>query len=265
MTAMTGLVEFHEAAWVHRWQGKYYLSHSDNNPVSRGGNRMRYAMSDSPLGPWKDMGVYIYPTGMDTDHGSIVRFKDQWWAFYHTSNVSGDGTLRSVCVDPLVVRPDGTLEVVRNWGTPAGGKAPVLEADGPLRIEAERFNDGGYHYGYFKRSSREDTPSVGSDATRGWVESLATGDWVRYSFEAAAAGKYTVECSVRTAGSSDARVMLSVNGTHPESDGITVGGAGQWRTVTMSGLDVAAGENYLELRVLGGGQVGADYFTIKTQ
>ncbi len=264
MTAMTGLNDFHEAAWVHKYNGKYYLSHSDNNPTDRGGNRMKYAVSDSPLGPWKDMGVYIYPTGMETNHGSIVRFKGKWWAFYHTSNWSGHGTLRSVCVDPVTMRADGSLEVVRNWGTPhGGGTAPALEAARQLKLEAEKFNDG-WHSGYFKRPSRDATVSVASQGGRSYAGDLGTGEWVRYTFEAAEAGKYTVECDLSPL-SSGSRVLVSVNGVHPASGGIAVPGAtGAWATLTVRDLEVAAGENYLELRVVSG-SLNADYFTIKKQ
>lgn len=113
MVEMTGLSDFHEAAWVHKYDGKYYLSHSDNNPTSKGGNRLRYAVSTSPLGPWHDLGIYMEPTGIETNHGSIVLFKGQWYAFYHSGDYSGNGTLRSVCVDELTINPDGTLETVR--------------------------------------------------------------------------------------------------------------------------------------------------------
>ena len=53
---MTGLSDFHEATWIHKYNGKYYLSYADNNP---GANRLRYATSDSPLGPWKYEGIYL--------------------------------------------------------------------------------------------------------------------------------------------------------------------------------------------------------------
>ena len=63
MQSMEGLVDFHEATWVHKYNGKYYLSYSDNhNPGQEGVegyNRMRYAVSDHPLGPWKYMGIYM--------------------------------------------------------------------------------------------------------------------------------------------------------------------------------------------------------------
>ena len=110
MTSMTGMSDFHEGAWVHKRNGIYYLSYADNNP---GANRLRYATSSSPLGPWKHEGIYLQPTTCDTSHGSIVEYKGQWYAFYHTSDASGQGNLRSVCVDKLYYNSDGTIQEVK--------------------------------------------------------------------------------------------------------------------------------------------------------
>ncbi len=110
---MEGLVDFHEATWVHKKDGVYYLSYSDNHP---GSNRMNYATSDSPLGPWTYRGIYMEPTGCDTNHGSIVEYKGQWYAFYHNSALSGQGNLRSICVDKLYYNPDGTIQMVKQTG-----------------------------------------------------------------------------------------------------------------------------------------------------
>ncbi len=110
MKPMSGLEDFHEAIWVHKREGVYYLSYADNNP---GANRLRYATSDSPLGPWQYRGIYLEPTTCDTSHGSVVQYKGEWYAFYHSSDVSGQGNLRSVCVDRLFYNADGTIQVVR--------------------------------------------------------------------------------------------------------------------------------------------------------
>lgn len=110
MTSMTGMSDFHEGAWVHKRNGIYYLSYADNNP---GANRLRYATSSSPLGPWKYEGIYLQPTTCDTSHGSIVEYKGQWYAFYHTSDASGQGNLRSVCVDKLYYNSDETIQEVK--------------------------------------------------------------------------------------------------------------------------------------------------------
>lgn len=231
---MEGLHDFHEAAWLHKVNGKYFLSHSDNNSPSKGGNRMRYAVSDSPFGPWEDQGAYMYPQGVETNHGSIVKFKGKWYAFYHTANYSGHGTLRSVCVDPIDVEADGTLGVVRNWGTAKGGKSPELTADG-LTINASDYNDGGYHYGWFTKDKSDPSGTV------------QTGEWVRYSFKSSSAKKAKVVCSMP--GSAGAKVIVAVNGEYPESNGITVPSSGK---VTVEGMSVPEGECYVELRVLSG-------------
>ena len=119
MRTMEGLVDFHEATWIHKYNGKYYLSYSDNHEPGQEGvagwNRMHYAISDHPLGPWKHIGIYMQPTRPETgvtNHGSIVQYKGQWFAFYHNSALSGDPWLRSVCVDRLYHNADGTIRMV---------------------------------------------------------------------------------------------------------------------------------------------------------
>lgn len=118
MQPMEGLEDFHEATWVHKYNGKYYLSYSDNhdenwNDGVKEDNRMRYAVSDRhwDLGSRK---VFIWnPTDSYTNHGSIVEFKGQWYSFYHNSALSGHDWLRSICVDKLYYNPDGTIQIVK--------------------------------------------------------------------------------------------------------------------------------------------------------
>ncbi len=110
---MEGLTDFHEGTWVHRRGDTYYLSYADNHAENgRGANRMHYATSKSPLGPWKYRGIFLLPTGCDTTHGSIVEYKGQWYIFYHNQAISGRGNLRTVCVDKLYYNADGTIRLV---------------------------------------------------------------------------------------------------------------------------------------------------------
>ena len=113
MRTMEGLSDFHEATWIHKYNGKYYLSYSDNHDDGEKHNRMCYAISDSPLGPWEYKGIYMEPTDSYTNHGSIVEFKGQWYSFYHNSALSGHDWLRSICVDKLYYNPDGTIKMVK--------------------------------------------------------------------------------------------------------------------------------------------------------
>lgn len=111
---MEGLQDFHEAAWVHKRNGVYYLSYADNHTENgEGANRMLYATSDAPLGPWTYRGVVLEPTGCDTNHGSIVEYKGEWFLFYHDCRLSRQGNLRSINVDRLYYNADGTIQPVK--------------------------------------------------------------------------------------------------------------------------------------------------------
>ena len=113
LKTMEGLKDFHEATWVFKRKGTYYLTYADNNRVNgKGANRLNYATSSSPLGPWTYGGVYLDQTGCDTSHGSVVEYKGEWYAFYHNSSISGQGNLRSICVDKLQFGPDGSIKMV---------------------------------------------------------------------------------------------------------------------------------------------------------
>jgi len=112
MQTMSGLQDFHEATWVHKYNGTYYLSYADNYSGTNKGNQMRYATSKSPLGPWLARGVYIESTISSTDHGSIVQYKGRWYAFYHNSSVSNYDWLRSICVDTLGYTSSGLIKTV---------------------------------------------------------------------------------------------------------------------------------------------------------
>ena len=99
---------FFEAAWVHRFNGKYYLSYSTGDT-----HFIVYATGDSPYGPFTYRGKILEPVLGWTNHHSIVEFQGTWYLFYHDSQLSGGQThLRNIKVTTLTHRPDGTIETV---------------------------------------------------------------------------------------------------------------------------------------------------------
>ncbi|MDF2537609.1 MAG: hypothetical protein K0S76_630 [Herbinix sp.] len=137
---MVGLEDFHEATWVFKRNGIYYLTYADNKG---GANQMRYAISDNPLGPWTYKGIFLEPTGCDTTHGSVVEYKDQWYLFYHNQALSGQGNLRTVCIDHLYFNEDGTIKMVEQTrkGVEAVGNPPAPKK--VMKYEAEECVLGG--------------------------------------------------------------------------------------------------------------------------
>lgn len=102
--------DFHEGAWVFKRGDIYYLMYADN---SSGGNCMRYCTSDSVDGPWKEGGIFLTQVkDCDTTHGSICEYKGNWYLFYHNAALSGNGTLRSVCIDKVEFEADGSIKTV---------------------------------------------------------------------------------------------------------------------------------------------------------
>lgn len=96
---------FFEAAWMHKYNGKYYLSYSTGNT-----HLLVYATGDNPYGPFTYQGVILTPVLGWTTHHSIVEYKGKWWLFYHDCSLSGGKTpLRSVKVAELKYRPDGSI------------------------------------------------------------------------------------------------------------------------------------------------------------
>ncbi|PWJ37991.1 family 43 glycosylhydrolase [Sediminitomix flava] len=143
-----GANNFMEAAWMHKRNGKYYYNYhtryngkvapSNPNDSERKKSHLDYSMGDSPKGPLKHMGVINYELGYNTiggpkmpnqeyvpwrltqsNHGAVVEYHGQEYFFYHTSALSswrhdkfkerGVWTQRSVCVDSLNYRADGSV------------------------------------------------------------------------------------------------------------------------------------------------------------
>ncbi len=99
---------FFEASWMHKHNGRYYLSYSTGDS-----HFLCYAIGDNPYGPFTYKGVILTPVVGWTTHHCIVEFKGRWFLFYHDSVPSGGRTwLRSLKVRELNYTPDGLIETM---------------------------------------------------------------------------------------------------------------------------------------------------------
>jgi len=101
-----------EGPFLFERNGIYYLTypHVENNI-----ERLEYAIGNSPMGPFKMAGVIMdeSPTGCWTNHQSVVNFKNQWYLFYHSNDLSPKfDKNRSVRIDSLFFNTDGTIRKV---------------------------------------------------------------------------------------------------------------------------------------------------------
>lgn len=99
---------FFEAAWVHKYKGKYYFSYSTGDT-----HFICYATGDNPYGPFTYQGVVLNPVVGWTNHHSITEINGRWFLFYHDSSLSKGVThLRSVKVTELKYNADGTIQAI---------------------------------------------------------------------------------------------------------------------------------------------------------
>ncbi|MCD9014837.1 family 43 glycosylhydrolase [Parachryseolinea silvisoli] len=271
MQPMQGLEDFHEATWVHKRNGVYYLSYADNNDDGTRHNRMRYATSNSPLGPWTYRGVYIDPTDSYTNHGSIVEYKGQWYAFYHNSALSGNDWLRSICVDKLFYNADGTIQKViqtKGHGTPYHGTPWPI----PGKIEAEDFDNGGPAVAYsdsdtannggqYRLDEFVDIENCGEGGYNvGW---LGGSEWLEYTVNVAEAGTYTVELRVASQNATGSSIRVEFDG-EDKTGKITVPNTSNWQQYATVSKDVVltAGKHIMRV-LMGDGAFNFNYTNIK--
>lgn len=90
--------------------GIYYLTYPH---VQNKIERLEYAMSTNPMGPYKQAGVILdeADSGCWTVHQSIVEYKGQWYLFYHDKDLSPNfDKNRSIRAEYLSFNDDGTIK-----------------------------------------------------------------------------------------------------------------------------------------------------------
>ncbi len=98
---------FFEAAWMHKYKGKYYFSYSTGDT-----HFINYAIGDNPYGPFTFQGVVLNPVEGWTNHHSIVELNGKWYLFYHDVQLSGKTHLRNVKVTELKYNDDGSIQTI---------------------------------------------------------------------------------------------------------------------------------------------------------
>ncbi len=108
LTAGDNARRFFEAAWLHKFKGKYYFSYSTGDT-----HNIVYAVGDSPYGPFTYKGKVLEPVLGWTNHHSIVEHNGKWFLFYHDAQVSkGQTHLRNIKVTELRHNADGTIQTI---------------------------------------------------------------------------------------------------------------------------------------------------------
>jgi hypothetical protein len=100
-----------EGPYLFERNGIYYLTYPH---VADKTEQLEYAISDNPLGHFKVTGVIMDESPHCwTNHQSIIQYKNQWYLFYHSNDLSPNfDKARSVRADSLFFNEDGTIKKV---------------------------------------------------------------------------------------------------------------------------------------------------------
>ena len=157
-----------EGPFLFEKEGTYYLTYPH---VANKTERLEYATSNDPLGPFDHKGVIMdeTPTGVWTNHHSIVNYKNQWYLFYHHADFSPDfDKLRSIRADSLFFEEDGSIRKVQ----PTYRGVGVVKAS--EKIQVDRFSD--------KSESASVAFNKPEKPFDGWHVILkGAGSWVRFN------------------------------------------------------------------------------------
>ena len=148
--------------------------------------------------------------------------------------------------------------------SPYGGTPAAI----PGTIQAENFDEGGEAVAYHDGSSGNDGGAYRgtdvdiestSDAGGGWnVGWMSAGEWLQYTVSVTAAGTYTLDARVASEGSGGT-FHVEVNGID-KTGPLTIpdtGGWQSWRTLTRTGVTLAAGPQALRVVLDANGGNGA--------
>jgi hypothetical protein len=126
---------YQEGPWFYKRNSLYYMVYAaDGIP-----EKISYATSSDPLGPWTFRGEIMAPqTGSGasfTNHPGVIDYQGKSYFFYHNAALPGGGGFkRSVCVEEFSYGADGAIPAIKMT---AEGPAAIAALNPFQQVEAE--------------------------------------------------------------------------------------------------------------------------------
>jgi Glycosyl hydrolases family 43/Carbohydrate binding module (family 6) len=238
-----------EGPFVFERNGTYYLTYPH---VANKIERLEYATSTSPLGPFQWAGVILdeSESGCWTVHHSIVDFKGQWYLFYHDRDLSPSfDKHRSIRADKLFFNADGTIQKV----------IPTLRGVGHVDAKSEIQIDR-----YSAKSAAGIAISFLDDANphAGWKTTFSAPDsWVRFNeVDFGRGGRKAIEVRAKAAGKSALEIRLD-KPDGPVLGLVKIGQGTEWGVANGAAKKIPAGVH--DLFVTGVQPVDVDWISFR--
>jgi hypothetical protein len=240
-----------EGPFAFERNGTYYLTYPH---VENRIERLEYATSNSPLGPFRQAGVILdeSASGCWTVHHSILDYQGESYLFYHDRDLSPSfDKNRSIRADRLHFNSDGTIRKV----------IPTLRGVGLVQAKSQIQIDR-----YSATSGRDVAVSFLDEANThaGWKTSFSGAkSWVRFDdVDFGRGGRRSIEARAKSAGGAVLEIRLDRQ-DGPVLGRVAVGATDKWATAKVAVKDVPAGVHALIVTQAAGAAVDVDWVSFR--
>jgi hypothetical protein len=240
-----------EGPFAFEKNGTYYLTYPH---VENKIERLEYATSKSPMGPFKQAGVILdeSESGCWTVHHSLIEWKGQWYLFYHDRDLSPTfDKNRSARADKLFFNADGSIRKV----TPTLRGVGLVQAGSQIQIDR-----------YSATSGKDAAVSYLDTANplAGWKTAFnAPKSWVRFNevdFDSGRQKSVEVRAKAVTGGALEVRVDR-LDG--PVLARIALSAGADWQNATVDAKRIPSGVHDLIVTQPDAGTVEVDWISFR--
>ena len=240
-----------EGPFAFERNGIYYLTYPH---VANKIERLEYATSTSPMGPFKWGGVILdeSASGCWTVHHSIVDWKGQWYLFYHDRDLSPSfDKNRSIRADKLFFNADGAIQKV----IPTLRGVGLVDAGSEIQIDR------------YSATSPEGVAVSFLDDTNpfsGWKTTFSGASaWVRFNeVDFGGGGQKKIELRARSAGGGALEIHLD-KPDGPLLGRVKVGKGTEWETARAGAKKIPAGVHDLVVTQGAAGPLEVDWISFR--
>ena len=240
-----------EGPFTFERNGIYYLTYPH---VENKIERLEYATSNSPMGPFKQAGVILdeSESGCWTVHHSILDWQGQTYLFYHDKDLSpGFDKNRAIRADKLFFNPDGSIQKVK----------PTLRGVGLVKAKSEIQIDR------FSAKSPEGVAITFLDDTNphaGWKTTFGNAtSWVRLNEVDFGQG---AQKSIQVRAKSGAGSLLEIRLDGPDGPllgTVKVGKTADWQLSSAVAKNMPKGVHDIVVTQTGGKAVEVDWLSFQ--
>ena len=218
-----------EGPFLFERNGIYYFTFPH---VIKKTEALVYATGDNPLGPFQYKGIIMdeHPSGCWTNHHSILKYKGQWYLFYHHNDLSPSfDKNRSICADSLFFNEDGTVQKV----VPTLRGVGVTKAD--EKIQIDRYSDISE-----KGASIEFMDET--DLFAGWKTVLSKKEaWIKYySVDFGDGNQHSIKIKTKSKNGSVLEIHIGKPGGFIQID-VDVPKSEEWKVISADVQNVPSG------------------------